>query len=295
MSMKLFIFGVGYSGFAIAQEALKLGWQVAGTARSSEKASVLQSAGIVPYALEDGAFPPEIMSELSSTTHLVVTVGPGADDPFLARGKETILSAMPALRWVGYLSTVGVYGDHNGEWVGEEAICSPVSERSRKRLEVEQEWLAVGNERNVPVSILRLSGIYGPRRNALTNLERGTARRIIKEGQIFNRIHVEDIAGATLLLAQKELGGVFNVTDDEPAPAQDVVTFAASLMGVEPPAEIAFEEADMTPMARSFYGENKRVSNAKLKAAGYDFRFPNYRMAFTHLWQSAAWRDNPVL
>ena len=293
--MKLFIFGVGYSGFAIAQEALKLGWQVAGTARSSEKAAILQNAGIVPYALDGGAFSPQIMSALAQTTHLVVTVAPGADDPFLMAGKETILSAMPALRWIGYLSTVGVYGDHNGEWVGEDAVCAPVSERSRKRLETELEWLSVGQKRTVPVSILRLSGIYGPRRNALTNLERGTARRIIKEGQIFNRIHVEDIAGATLLLAQKELGGVFNVSDDEPAPAQDVVTFAADLMDVEPPAEIPYDEADMTPMARSFYGENKRVSNAKLKAAGYDFRFPNYRMAFTHLWQSGAWRDYPVL
>src|SRR5690606_33676235 len=196
----------------------------------------------------------------------------------------------PQLRWIGYLSTVGVYGNYDGGWVDETGECLPVSKRSQLRLEAENQWLALGEKAGMPVAVLRLSGIYGPGRNAFVNLRNGTAKRLIKPGQVFNRIHAADIAGALWHLANRDLGGVFNVTDDEPGPPQDVVTYAAGLMGVEPPPEIPFASAQLSPMARSFYGENKRVSNAALKGTGYRFRHPDYRSAFDAMWAAGDWK-----
>jgi nucleoside-diphosphate-sugar epimerase len=158
-----------------------------------------------------------------------------------------------------------------------------------QRLAAENEWLALGQKISLPVAILRLSGIYGPGRNAFVNLVNGTAKRLIKPDQVFNRIHCDDIAGALWHLAGHNLGGVFNVTDNEPAPPQDVVAYAAKLMEVEAPPEIPFETAQLSPMARSFYGENKRVSNAAIKAAGYDFQFRDYRSAFERMWATDSW------
>ena len=227
---------------------------------------------------------------LSQATHLVVSIAPEeAGDPVLAVARQTIAGQMPDLRWIGYLSTVGVYGDHGGGWVDETSECRPVSRRSVMRVAAEQEWLALGEETGLPVAILRLSGIYGPGRNAFVNLANGTAKRLVKQGQVFNRIHVADIAGALWHLGGRELGGVFNVTDDLPAPPQDVVAYAAGLMGVEPPPEISFDTAQLSPMARSFYGENKRVSNAAIKQVGYRFRYPDYRLAFDAMWAAQDW------
>jgi nucleoside-diphosphate-sugar epimerase len=290
MTESILIFGAGYSAQAFAR-ANAVGARIAGTTRSAEKFAALERAGIAPL-LFDGAATPEIKRALAEATHLVVSAAPGeTGDPVLDAAREAIVRAAPNLRWIGYLSTVGVYGDHGGGWVDETSACRPVSDRSRWRAEAERQWLALGREIGRPVAVLRLSGIYGPGRNAFVNLENGTARRLVKPGQVFNRIHVADIAGALWHLAGRAQGGVFNVTDDEPAPPQDVVAYAASLMGVEPPPEIAFETAALTPMARSFYGENKRVSNAAIKAAGYRFRFPDYRAALDHMWASGDWRD----
>ncbi|KRA00125.1 NAD(P)-dependent oxidoreductase [Mesorhizobium sp. Root157] len=287
---QVFIFGAGYSGKAFARLCPE-GVPVFGTTRSPQKFSGLEAAGIKPLVFA-GAPAPEISSALAGTTHLIVSVAPDeAGDPVLNAARTAIGQAMPALQWIGYLSTVGVYGDHGGGWVDETAACRPVSRRSMMRVEAERLWLALGRETSLPVAILRLSGIYGPGRNALVNLNQGTARRLVKAGQVFNRIHVADIAGSLLHLATHNRGGIFNVTDNEPAPPQDVVTYAASLMGVEPPAEIAFEAADLTPMARSFYGENKRVSNAVIKAAGYSFNFPDYRSALDAMWSSGNWAE----
>jgi nucleoside-diphosphate-sugar epimerase len=203
-----------------------------------------------------------------------------------------IAGLAPRLRWIGYLSTVGVYGDHGGAWVDETSDCRPVSRRSVQRVAAEREWLTLGRQTGLPVALLRLSGIYGPGRNALVNLKNGTAKRLVKPGQVFNRIHVADIAGALWHLGSREQGGVFNVTDDLPAPPQDVVTYAAGLMNVEPSPEIPFASAQLSPMARSFYGENKRVSNAALKAAGYVFRYPDYRSAFEIMWADGSWEGD---
>ncbi|ESZ40800.1 oxidoreductase [Mesorhizobium sp. L2C054A000] len=286
---QVFIFGAGYSGKAFARanaEAIT----IFGTTRSAEKFEVLRQAGIAPL-LFHGALTPEIGETLETTTHLVVSVAPEeAGDPVLLAARKAI-EAMPALRWIGYLSTVGVYGNYDGAWVDETAECRPVSKRSSMRVAAERDWLQLGLETGKPVAILRLSGIYGPGRNALVNLENGTARRLVKPDQVFNRIHCDDIAGALWHLIGGNRGGIFNVTDDEPAPPQDVVTYAASLMGVEPPPEIPFETAQLSPMARSFYGENKRVANAAIKAAGYRFRYPDYRQAFDRMWADGGWRD----
>lgn len=287
---QVFIFGAGYSARAFAS-LCGPDVSVWGTTRSPEKFDLLRSCGISPL-LFDGELTPEIVARLRETTHLVVSVAPGeAGDPVLNAARATIASAMPHLRWIGYLSTVGVYGDHGGAWVDETTPCRPVSRRSVLRVDAEQQWLELGDATGIPVAILRLAGIYGPGRNAFINLRDGTARRLVKPGQVFNRIHVADIAGALALLAGQDRGGIFNVTDDEPAPPQDVVSYAADLMGVQPPPEVPFDQAELTPMARSFYGENKRVSNKALRAAGYDFRFPDYRAALRALWDDGNWRE----
>ncbi|MDI7864569.1 SDR family oxidoreductase [Rhizobiaceae bacterium n13] len=286
----LMIFGAGYSGKAIAASMKDLGWRIAGTTRSEDKASSLASKGIVPFLFDGVALSEALRGELQTVTHLVQSIAPGRDgDPLLRIAGNSVRSLMPKLEWIGYLSTVGVYGDHEGAWVDEESECKPVSSRSRERLEAESAWTDLGNTDGVPVAQLRLSGIYGPGRNALRNMSEGTARRLVKKDQVFNRIRVEDIGAATRFLVERKLGGKYNVTDHEPAPPQDVVAEAARLMGVEPPPEQPFETAELSPMARSFYGENKRVSNRKIRDLGFEFQFPDYRVSLAELW-SGNWR-----
>jgi nucleoside-diphosphate-sugar epimerase len=288
--VNIFIFGAGYSAKAFARDRALPETVVSGTTRSPDKFDDLRNAGIAPL-IYDGDPSPELLQALDLTTHLVVSIAPDdGGDPVLQAFSDTIRRSMPKLEWIGYLSTVGVYGDHQGGWVQETAECRPVSRRSKLRVEAEQAWQSLADEVGKPLAILRLSGIYGPGRNAFVNLDNGTAKRLIKAGQVFNRIHAADIAGALWHLANRNLGGIFNVTDDEPAPPQDVVAYAADLMGVAPPPEIPFETAQLSPMARSFYGENKRVSNGKLKATGYAFRFPNYRGALLTMWNDDTWR-----
>jgi nucleoside-diphosphate-sugar epimerase len=279
MIMRVVIFGAGFSGRAIGQRFAQTGVAVAGTSRSPGKFQALERVGIQPFEF-NGVVSEALAAELEQTTHLI-----------LSAASDLLRDHTPALQWVGYLSTVGVYGDRDGGWVVEDDARDPTSTRGRQRVAAEQAWTAFGEIRGVPVALLRLAGIYGPGRNTFLNLEQGKAKRVIKPGQVFNRIHVEDIAGATELLARETIGGAFNIADDEPGPPQDVVAFAADLMGMEPPPEIPFDEADMSPMARSFYGDNKRVSNAKLRAAGYAFRYPNYRMALKAMMQAGNWRD----
>ncbi|QND67683.1 SDR family oxidoreductase [Mesorhizobium loti] len=294
---QIFIFGAGYSGRAFARaskafaRAGKDAATIFGTTRSPEKFEALRQAGIAPL-LFDGVLTEEIGDALKKRTHLLISVAPEeAGDPVLSAARQAIVARMPALEWIGYLSTVGVYGNYDGAWVDETAECRPVSKRSVMRVAAEQDWLQLGTDIGRPVAILRLSGIYGPGRNALVNLENGSARRLVKPDQVFNRIHCDDIAGALWQLVEGNTGGIFNVTDDLPAPPQDVVAYAASLMGIEPPPEIPFDAAQLSPMARSFYGENKRVANAAIKAAGYSLRFRDYRAAFDHMWASGDWRD----
>lgn len=277
--MRLVIIGYGYSSTAVAKALKGQVERLHVTARSAEKVERLRREGIDAIAFEGSALSPALATALSRATHLLMSAPPGeAGDPLLnAPGFPGL--EMPALRRVIYLSTVGVYGDHGGAWVDETSPLRPVSQRSRQRVAAEESWQAFAATRNLDLGIFRLSGIYGPGRSAIDNLRAGTARRIVKPGQVFNRIHVGDIGGAIAhALMRGGPPGVFNLTDDEPCPPQEVVEYAARLLGVEPPPEIPFELADLSPMGRSFYGENKRVSNAKIRSdLSYRFRYPTYR------------------
>lgn len=289
--MHVMIFGAGYSGKAIANALKPEAASLSGTTRSKNKFASLAAAGMTPFLFDGVHLNDELITAMGNVTHLVQSVAPGRDgDPLLALLGGDLKKFLPNLTWVAYLSTVGVYGDHHGAWVDETTPCRPVSARSVERVAAEAAWTEAAQKANVPLSILRLSGIYGPGRNAFMNFEKGTARRLVKKDQVFNRIRVEDIGAALAFLARKNERGIFNVTDDEPCPPQDVVSFAATLMGVEPPPEQAFETADLTPMARSFYGENKRVSNARIRDLGFDFRFPEYRLSLKQLWENGLWR-----
>ena len=285
------IFGCGFSGEAITRLAAGNFAAITGTTRDAAKADRIRNAGAEPLVFDGETLSPELVSRLAGTTHLLVSIAPGeAGDPVL-NALEKSEAALPALKWTGYLSTVGVYGDHGGAWVDEQTEPRPVSKRSRQRLEAETAWRTFAGARGLPLAVLRLSGIYGPGRNAFVNIANGTARRLVKPGQVFNRIHRDDIAAAALAAARKKADGIFNITDDEPAPPQDVVTFAHELAGVAPPPETDFETADLSPMARSFYGENKRVSNAKSKAElGLAYAFPDYRTALTRMWREESWK-----
>lgn len=282
--MHLFVFGMGYSSRAIARQLARDAAWIGGTSRGPDKSAALRADAIEPFVFDGTESGAGIDTALGKTTHLLLSIAPGeTGDPALAVYREAIRKA-PKLEWIGYLSTVGVYGNHDGAWVDETSECRPVSKRSVQRDKAERAWLEFGCGIGVPTGIFRLSGIYGPGRNAFENFKKGTARRIDKPGQVFNRIHVEDIGQTVAEAARKRAGGIFNVTDDEPCPPQDVVAFAANLLGVEPPPLIAFEDADLSPMGRSFYGENKRVSNAKIKdVLGIDLAFPTYREALTAL------------
>jgi nucleoside-diphosphate-sugar epimerase len=281
----LFCFGLGYSASHYIAEFGGRFDRIAGTVTTREKAAAIASAGIGGHKVEAFVFDgmdasPQIVAALMDATALLISVPPGEHgDPALAHFADTVAGA-PDLATIVYLSTVGVYGDHGGAWVDEETPATPVSERSRERLAAEQAWQSLGARAGKPVAILRLSGIYGPGQNALIQVARGSAKRINKPEQMFNRIQVADIAQAIDAAVTNRVDGVFNVTDDEPTPQGAPIAFAAELLGVPPPPEVQFAEAakGMSPMAVSFYGESKRVKNDKLKRElRVRLRYPTYR------------------
>jgi nucleoside-diphosphate-sugar epimerase len=276
---RLLCLGLGYSALHLARRLAQEGWQITGTARTPQGAGAIAAEGFTGL-LFDGTQPGAgVQQAIESVTHILVSVPPGDNvDPVLAQHGRDIARA-PKLRWIGYLSTVGVYGDHKGGWVDETMPTNPLTQRSRNRVAAEDAWLTIRAAKGVRAQAFRLAGIYGPGRSAIDRLKAGTAQRIIKPGQVFNRIHVEDIA-TTLAAAIDGRGRhqIYNVTDDEPAPPQDVVAYAAHLLHMPPPPEIAFKDADLSLMAKSFYVENKRVSNARLHHdLGVELKFPSYR------------------
>ncbi len=294
--MNLFIFGAGYSAQTFVRRVASQGHMIAGTTRDGDKLNELRDCSIEPFLFDGNNAGSEISARLAAVTHLLISIAPpreatvGNVDPVLNCFADTICTSMPNLKWIGYLSTVGVYGNHNGAWVDENAETTPVSARSVQRDEAEKLWQALATEMNVPLTILRLSGIYGPGRNVFRTMEAGRSRRLVKKDQVFNRIHVADIAQALDLAATACSNEIFNITDNQPAPPQDVVTFAHQLAGKTPPAELDFETADLTPMARSFYGENKRVSNAKSRELlGVKYQYPDYKSALTKMWNNNEW------
>jgi hypothetical protein len=233
MTIRLLITGAGFSGLAIGRAVAASSDWAGGTTRDHRRFPELVEAGLRPYLFDGAVVGADLRDAMRRTTHLVQSIAPDRDgDPLLRAIGGDLRGSFPELRWVGYLSTVGVYGDHQGEWVDETTPCRPVSQRSVQRLAAEHAWQHAGQAAGFAVAVLRLSGIYGPGRNAFVNLERRTARRLVKPGQVFNRIHVLDIAGATAWLMNLGASGIYNVTDDMPAPPQDLVTHAAALMGV---------------------------------------------------------------
>ncbi len=267
----LVILGHGYSAAALAA-SLPRGWRVAGTTRSAETAEAMAAAGVVPLMWEDAA---AVEVALRGASHVLASMPPGPEgDPALARCAAA-LKAAEGLRWVGYLSTTGVYGDRGGDWVDEDSPLEPAGRRGAARVAAEAGWAATG----LPLHIFRLPGIYGPGRSALDRVRQGSARRIVKPGQVFSRIHVADLArGLAASMARPTPGRAFNLADNAPAPPQDVIAFAADLLGLPVPPDEPFETAEMSAMARSFYGESKRVSNRRMREElGVEPAYPDYR------------------
>jgi nucleoside-diphosphate-sugar epimerase len=275
--LKLFCFGFGYSARAVAARLRPRLDGVWGTTREADGLDGIVVRGVRPVLFHGSQPEPAVSRALAKADHVLVSVPPGeAGDPVLNHHRSDLASAK--LRSLVYLSTVGVYGDHGGAWVDETSECRPVSQRSQRRLATEEAWRDFSGETGVPVAIIRLAGIYGPGRGPFEKVRRGTARRIIKPGQVFNRIHVDDIAAIVEAAFDRRADGILNGVDDAPAPPEDVLAYAAELLGEPPPPEVRFEDAEMSPMARSFYGENKRVRNDGIKRElGVELRYPSYR------------------
>ena len=261
----LFVFGLGYSAGRLARRLKAEGWAVAGTCRDDRSAEKWRAEGIGAHVF-DGTAPLD-RTAFEGATHVVVSIPPDgeAGDPAVRLHGDD-LAASKNLVWLGYLSTTGVYGTRDGGTVDEGALLRPTSERARRRVEAERRWLALHADREVPVHVFRLAGIYGPGRSALDQVRAGTAQRIVKPGQVFSRIHVDDIANVLVAsMARPNPGAVYNVCDDEPAPPAEVIAEAARLLGLAPPPEVPFAEADLSPMARSFWADTKRVDNTRMK------------------------------
>lgn len=263
--------GHGYSAARLAAR-LPAGWRVIGASRSEARRAAMRADGVVPLDWGDAA---AVEAAIAAASHVLVSAAPEAGgDPVLAR-HAAALRAAPGLEWVGYLSTTGVYGDHGGAWIDEEAPRIPVSARGGGRVAAEDAWLGSG----LPAHVFRLSGIYGPGRSAFDRLRAGTAQRVVKRGHVFNRIHGEDIAAVLLAsIARPNPGRAYNLADDAPAPGEEVIAHAARLLGVPVPPEVDFEAAELSPMARSFYAECKRISNRRMKEElGVRLAYPDYR------------------
>ncbi|WP_391480663.1 SDR family oxidoreductase [Nereida sp. NH-UV-3] len=268
----LLSFGHGFSARALSR-ILPRDWTVYGTTRTKEKAEVLRAEGIKPIL-----WPGEALdTALKEATHLLISAGPSEQgDPVLNTLKDEIKALAPRLEWAGYLSTTGVYGDHQGDWVDEATALTPATKRGQLRVSAEAEWQSIPT---LPLHIFRLAGIYGPGRGPFAKVRNGTARRIIKQGQVFSRIHVEDIAQVLWAsITRPNIGAVYNLCDNDPAPPEDVIEYAAQLLGAPVPPAIDYETAEMTPMARSFYAESKKVSNERIKTElGVKLKYPDYK------------------
>lgn len=275
----LLSFGHGFSARALSRLLTPEGWRVIGTVRSEERRAEIEAEGV-----EGVIWPGTDMTPfLDQATHLLTSVAPDdGGDPVLREWRDAIAARAGRLDWAGYLSTTGVYGDRGGDWVDEESALTPATKRGRLRVEAEAEWAVIPG---LPLHVFRLAGIYGPGRGPFEKVRQGTARRIIKPNQMFSRIHVEDIAQVVAAsIARPRPGAVYNVCDDDPAPPEDVIAHAAELLGMPVPPAQDFATAEMTPMARSFYAESKRVRNDRIKRElGVRLLYPDYRSGLAAL------------
>ena len=280
MTKRFFCFGLGYSAIALAERLQEEGWSIAGTCRSAEKQAALTARGWTVYRFDRGLALPA--GALDGVTHLLSSVPPDeGGDPVIDEAGDAILQAAGQLDWIGYLSTTGVYGDRDGGWVDETSDLTPTGTRGARRKAAEAAWLDLGRVTGVPVQLFRLAGIYGPGRNALETVRSGRAQRIDKPGQVFSRIHRDDIAAILRAsIDRPNPGAAYNCCDDNPAPPEEVIAYGCSLLGINPPPLIPFDAADLSPMARSFYRDNKRVSNKRIKEElGVVLAWPDYRRA----------------
>ncbi|MEM6487995.1 MAG: SDR family oxidoreductase [Pseudomonadota bacterium] len=279
----LLTFGHGYSAAALAARLLPAGWRVVGTTRSAERAGALVAQGVEPLIWDGVSAPPAVRAAIAEATHVLTSAAPVAGlvpggDPVLAAFRTDLAAAASHLAWVGYLSTTGVYGDRGGAWVDEDSTLGDAGPRGRARVVAEDAWRALAGGAGLALHVFRLAGIYGPGRGPFAKIRAGTARRIVKPGQVFSRIHVQDIATVLAASIARPLPGAYNVCDDEPAPPETVIEHAAHLLGRPPPPAVDWEKAEMTPMARSFYAESRRVSNARLRRdLGVTLAYPTYR------------------
>jgi nucleoside-diphosphate-sugar epimerase len=276
MGKVLLSIGHGFSASVLGVQLIKGGWTVYGTTRSIEKAKKLNNDGVNSIIWPGTDLTPYIQK----ATHILTSVSPNSQgDPVLNQYNEVLLKN--TFDWVGYLSTTGVYGNHNGGWVDENSPLKPNTTRGKLREEAELSW----SKLNTNLHIFRLAGIYGPGRGPFSKVRNGTARRIIKEGQLFSRIHVDDIAQVLLAsIRYPRQGAIYNVCDDNPAPPEDVISYAAELLDMPIPIAIDYDKAEMSPMARSFYAENKRVSNELIKKElGVKLKFPDYKTGLQSL------------
>lgn len=276
----LFCFGYGYCSSWLASELMEEGsWAVSGTTRDELKKRVMSQDGVKGYLFDAEHAIPDPLYMLHDVTHILISTPPSDDgDPsFLAHAQDIL--KLPNLRWVGYLSTTGVYGDCDGEWVDETSAVRPTTKRGSRRAKAEQQWLSLFEQHNLPVHIFRLAGIYGPDRCALDSVQSGVARRIYKAGHAFSRIHIEDIVQVLIASMNSPVAGeIYNLCDDESAPSHEVIDYACRLLGVESPPLVDYEAVDMAPITRSFYTDNKRVQNTKIKdILGVRLKYSNYR------------------
>lgn len=280
MAGTLLSIGYGYSAQALGRRLLAQGWQVIGTTRSPAKAAAMAAAGVTPLVWPGS----DLAQAVAQATHVLISAAPdAAGDPLLVAAPDLFAGAR--LQWLGYLSTTGVYGDHAGGWVDETTPLTPGTRRGQWRALAEAQWQDQAARHGLPLHIFRLAGIYGPGRGPFEKVRDGTARRIIKPGQIFSRIHVEDIATVLLAsMARPDPGAIYNVCDDDPCPPEDVLAHAAALLGLPPPPAVPFDQAEMTPMQRSFYAESKRVRNDKMhRDLGVQLAYPDYRQGLAAL------------
>jgi nucleoside-diphosphate-sugar epimerase len=288
----LICFGLGYSAQHFVEVFAEKFDRIVGTVRNVERVGALNAhpTGRLKALIFDGTVvATDLRSAIAEADAALISVPPDENGDPVLRACGDVLAHAQRLRAIVYLSTIGVYGDRGGAWVDEATPPQPGAARSRERLAAEQAWLDFGARQNIAVAILRLAGIYGPGQNALVQIARGTARRIVKPGQVFNRIHVGDIAQAIDAAFTRRASGIFNVADDEPTPPADPIVFAAQLMRVDPPPEIPFEQAapSMSPMALSFWQECRRVKNDKLKRElGVSLRYPTYREGLRALFEA---------
>ncbi|HEX4192499.1 MAG TPA: SDR family oxidoreductase [Stellaceae bacterium] len=273
MQRALFCFGLGYSAGFLARNLAAQGWAIGGTSRDGAAAPFALQRFVRGQALAD------VAQRLADTTHLLISIPPDETGCPVFDAHAADIAALRQLQWIGYLSSTNVYGDQAGGWVDEASPTAPSGERGRRRVAAEAAWRALGARSGIPVHVFRLAGIYGPGRSALDALRAGTARRIVKPGQVFSRIHVADLAAVLQASMEKpRAGSIYNVCDDTPSPPDEVIAYAAALLGIAPPPLEDFATAALSPLARSFYDDSKRVANQRIKdELGVTLRYPSYR------------------